>query len=124
MKIFLSICFVFTFLLTSCQPYVWSPPYASFEEAIEDMVFEYGEPESIDEWKWYEDGTVRNIKVVWNLETPEFAYTNEYGNDYYFTKIYGETWNQPYSDRYSYYLYDQYGWEVYRTWKGGTQIIR
>lgn len=110
---------IIVILFASCQnPYVWPPPYVTFEEAIEFITEDYGEPYLIRDTVFYEDGTIRNRVAYWEIDPPELIPDPDdrrFGDRFY-TSISMEAWNQPYEDEIK--RRRQYGWEVLRWNKG------
>lgn len=105
-----------SFLFFSCS-YEWPPPYVNFEEATAHITEQYGEPAVIRDTAFYDDGTVRNRVVYWDIDPPETEiFTTDYGQvvTREYITYYIEIWNQPYSNRSTVIRYRQYGWEILR----------
>lgn len=104
-------------IFASCS-WEYNPHLTTFEESIEEITADYGDPILVIDTVWYPDGIVRNRVAYWNIDPPEYWGDNMYGQPQYYTSVSTEVWNQPYSDQSSVYRHNQYGWEMLRWSKG------
>lgn len=116
-------------IFISCQDPWATYPYTTFDQALEEISNEYGEPALIKDTVFYDDGTVRNRMVYWDIDPPE-PYTvtvgsgeSSYTSTRYYTTVSAEVWHQPYGDKSSLVRHRQYGWEILRWNKGTYQYI-
>lgn len=120
-KIILFLITVIIFI--SCQDPWATYPYTTFDQAIEEITNEYGDPAVVKDTVFYDDGTVRNRVAYWDIDPPEYYGDNHIGQPQYYTTISAEIWNQPYNDKNSLVRYRQYGWELLRLTKGNADYL-
>lgn len=124
------ILILLSMVFISCQEPIFYP-YVTFEEAISEITDDYGDPAVIRDTTFYDDGTVRNRIVYWDIDPPE-EYTvilyegtsREIKAVRYYTMAQAEVWHQAYGDRSTITRYRQYGWEILRWNKGNYDFIR
>lgn len=110
-------------IFLSCQNPWETYPYTTFEQSIEEITNDYGEPKVIKETCFYDDGTVRNQVIYFDIDPPEYYGDDFLGRPQYYTTISAEVWHQPYSDKNSLVKHDLYGWELLHWTKGKFSYI-